>query len=59
MVFDAFKFYKVNKKYEETKEQLDKEIPIREGLEKKRENLIKVSNTKDKENLIRNMIKRY
>ncbi len=58
-MFDAFKHFKVNKRYEETKEELNKQIPIREELERKKENLIKVGNTKAKYNLFRSAAIKY
>ena len=53
--FDAIKFSNIQYRYEETKEQLDKEIPIREELEKKKESLLKVNTSKDKYNLFRQL----
>jgi len=51
--FDAIKYGNINRKYEETKEQLEREVPIREELEKKRDILIKVGVSKEKYNLFR------
>ena len=52
-VFDAIKYHNINRQYEETKEKLDKEIPVREDLERKRDTLIKTNKTKDKYHLFR------
>jgi hypothetical protein len=49
----------MNRQYEETKEKLDREIPIREELERKRDTLIKVNKTKDKYHMFRQMCIRY
>jgi len=38
---------------------LEREIPVREDLEKKRDTLIKINRTKDKYNLFRQCIIRY
>ena len=57
--FDAIKFTNIQYKYEETKMELEREIPIREELEKKRDTMIKVNTSKDKYNLFRKMCIRY
>lgn len=58
-VFDGIRYHSINRQYEETKEKLDREIPVREELERKRDTLIKVNKTKDKYNLFRQMCIRY
>jgi hypothetical protein len=49
----------MNQRYEETKQKLDEEIPLREELEHKRDELIKITRTKDKFRLFRKMCIRY
>jgi len=51
--FDAIKFSNIQDHYESTKARLESEIPVREELEKKRDQLIKTNRTKDKYNLFR------
>ena len=52
-VFDALKYSAVNEKYERTKAELDKDVPIRLELEQKKETLIKVGKTRDKHHCLR------
>jgi len=51
--FDAIKYCNVLEKYEETKFKLGEEIPIREELERKRDQMIKNHRIKDKYNILR------
>jgi hypothetical protein len=46
--FDAIRFSNVNDKFEATRQELEDKIPIRQELERQREELIKMSNQKDK-----------
>ncbi len=57
--FDAIKFGNVQQKYEDTKRRLEKEIPVREDIERKREFLLKTNKAKDKYNLFRAAFIRY
>ena len=57
--FDAIKFGNIQAKYEQTKQRLEQEIPVREELERKRETLLKTNKAKDKYNLFRSAIIRY
>ena len=57
--YDAIRYHNVTVQYEETKQRLETEIPVREELERKRDTLIKVNRTKDKYNLFRQMCIRY
>jgi len=58
-VFDAFRFNSVNSKYEATKEKLELEIPLREELEHKRDEMVKINRTKEKFRMFRRMCIRY
>jgi len=51
--FDAIRYCNVLEKYEVTKAKLGEEIPIREELERKRDNMIKMHRNKDKYNALR------
>ncbi|CDW85127.1 UNKNOWN [Stylonychia lemnae] len=57
--FDAIKFGNIQDKYEKTRERLEREIPVREELERKRDTLIKVNRSRDKYNLFRQCVIRY
>jgi len=49
----------VNQKYTETKERLEQEIPVREELEHKRDELVKLSRRKEKFRLFRKAFIKY
>jgi len=49
----------VSDKYERTREQLDREVPLRQELEQKRDTIVKVNKTKDKYHYFRQMFIRY
>lgn len=51
--FDAIKYCNVLEKYEATRAKLGEEIPVREDLERKRDQLIKMHKNKDKYNILR------
>ena len=57
--YDAIRYANVLHRYEETKEQLEREIPVREELQRKKESLQKANSGKDKYNLFRQMCIRY
>ena len=57
--FDAIRFSNVNDKFEATRQELEDKIPIRQELERQKEELIKMSNQKDKAQLFRNFMKRH
>lgn len=57
--FDAIRFGNIQRNYEETRDRLEREIPVREELEKKRDTLIKMNKQKDKYNLFRQCCIRY
>jgi len=46
--FDAIRYSNVNDKFEATRQELEDKIPIRQELERQKEELIKLSATKDK-----------
>lgn len=58
-VFDAIRYSNVNDKFEATRQELEDKIPIRQELERQKEELIKMSNQKDKMQLFRNFMKRH
>lgn len=58
-VFDAIRYSNVNDKFEATRQELEDKIPIRQELERQKEELIKLSATKDKAQLFRNALKRH
>ena len=58
-VFDAIRYSNVNDKFEATRQELEEKIPIRQELERQKDELIKMSNQKDKINLFKNCFKRY
>lgn len=58
-VFDAVRYSNVNDKFEATRQELEDKIPIRQELERQKEELIKMSNQKDKAQLFRNFMKRH
>ena len=43
-VFDAIRYSNVNDKFESTRQELEDKIPIRQELERQRDELIKLSN---------------
>ena len=43
-VFDAIRYSNVNDKFEATKKELEDKIPIRQELERQKDELIKMSN---------------
>lgn len=57
--FDAIRYANTLQKYEATQERLQKEIPVREELERQRDIMIKANRQKDKYNLFRSMLIRY
>ena len=57
--FDAIRYSNVKEKYLKTKAELEDKIPVKLELERQKEELIKVSNTKDKAHLFKNFMKRY
>jgi hypothetical protein len=57
--FDALRYSVVNERFEATRQELEEKIPIRQGLERQKEELIKVSQQKDKVALLKNAFKRY
>ena len=58
-VFDAIRYSNVNDKFEATRQELEEKIPIRQELERQKDELIKMSNQKDKINLFKSAFKRY
>lgn len=58
-VFDAIRYSNVNDKFEATRQELEEKIPIRQELERQKDELIKMSNQKDKINLFKQAFKRY
>jgi len=58
-VFDAIRFSNVNDKFEATRQELEDKIPVRQELERQRDELVKLSSQKDKAQLFRTMIKRH
>ena len=58
-VFDAIRYSNVNDKFEATRQELEEKIPIRQELERQKDELIKMSNQKDKINLFKTAFKRY
>ena len=46
--FDSIRYSNVNDKFEATRQELEDKIPIRQELERQREELIKMSSQKDK-----------
>jgi hypothetical protein len=58
-VFDAIRYSNVNDKFEATRQELEDKIPIRQELERQKEELTKLSATKDKAQLFRNAVKRH
>lgn len=57
--FDFIRFDNVNDKFERTRQELEDKIPIRQELERKKEDLIKMSNQKDKAQSLRFFIKKH
>lgn len=47
-VFDAIRYSNVNDKFEATRQELEDKIPLRQELERQKDELIKMSNQKDK-----------
>jgi hypothetical protein len=58
-VFDAVRYSNVNDKFEATRQELEDKIPVRQELERQRDELVKLSAQKDKAQLFRNCIKRH
>jgi len=58
-VFDAVRYSNVNDKFEATRQELEDKIPLRQELERQKDELIKMSNQKDKAQLFRNFMKRH
>lgn len=58
-VFDAIRYSNVNDKFEATRQELEDKIPIRQELERQKDELIKLSAQKDKAQLFRNAVKRH
>ena len=58
-VFDAIRYSNVNDKFEATRQELEDKIPVRQELERQKEELIKLSAQKDKAQLFRTFMKRH
>lgn len=58
-VFDAIRYSNVNDKFEATRQELEDKIPVRQELERQKDELIKLSAQKDKAQLFRNAVKRH
>lgn len=58
-VFDAIRYSNINDKFEATKKELEDKIPIRQELERQKNDLIKMSNQKDKAQMFRNFMKAH
>ena len=57
--FDGIRYFNINSKFEATKRELEDKIPVRQELERQKDELIKMSNQKDKSNVFRNFVKRH
>lgn len=57
--FDAMRFDNMNMKFEECRGELEKAIPERQEMQRKRDDLVKVQSTRKKRDLIRDAFKRY
>ena len=58
-VFDAIRYSNINDKFEATRQELEDKIPVRQELERQKDELLKMSAQKDKAQLFRNCIKRH
>ena len=58
-VFDAIRYSNINDKFNATRSELEDKIPQRQELERQKDELIKLSNQKDKTYLFRNFMKRW
>jgi len=47
-VFDSIRYSNVNDKFEATRQELEDKIPVRQELERQKDELIKLSSQKDK-----------
>jgi hypothetical protein len=57
--FDAIKYSNVNDKFEATRQELEEKIPIKQELERQKDELIKMSAQRDKTTLFKSCFKRY
>lgn len=57
--YDAIRYSNVNDKFEATRMELEEKIPIRQELERQKDELVKMSHQKDKIALFKKAFKRY
>ena len=57
--YDAIRYNNVLEKFEATRDRLNQEIPVRQDLERQRDNIIRSNVQKDKYNALRKCCMRY
>ena len=57
--YDFIRFANINEKFERTRQELEDKIPVRQELERQKEDLLKMSNQKDRAQFFRFFIKKH